>query len=46
MSDFAVKIEALSKNYDFVKAVDNISFAINEGDIFGLIGPEDRKSVV
>jgi ABC-2 type transport system ATP-binding protein len=40
MSDFAVKIEALSKNYDFVKAVDNISFAINEGDIFGLIGPD------
>ncbi len=40
MASFAVKIETLSKNYDFVKAVDNISFSINEGEIFGLIGPD------
>jgi ABC-2 type transport system ATP-binding protein len=33
-----LKVENISKNYDSVKAVDNFSFEVNEGEIFGLLG--------
>jgi len=35
-----VVFEQVSKSYGNVKAVNNISFKINEGEIFGLIGPD------
>ncbi len=37
-----IKIQAhnLSKNYGDVKALQNISFEVKEGEIFGLIGPD------
>lgn len=34
-----LKISSLSKNYDSFKAVDNIDFEINAGEIIGLLGP-------
>lgn len=34
-----VKVEDLSKTFGALKAVDNISFEVNEGEIFGFLGP-------
>ncbi len=36
---FALEIKNLSKYYGSFKAVDNISFGIEPGEIFGLLGP-------
>ena len=35
----AIKVDALSKHFQKSKAVDNISFQIEEGEIFGFLGP-------
>lgn len=35
----SIKVTNLSKNYDAQKAVDNISFSINKGEIVGFLGP-------
>lgn len=34
-----LKVENLSKNFGQVKALDNISFEVNKGEILGLLGP-------
>ncbi len=34
-----VQVEGLSKTYGTTKAVDNISFEVREGEIFGMVGP-------
>jgi ABC-2 type transport system ATP-binding protein len=34
-----VKVEKLSKNFGQLKAVDEVSFEIEEGEIFGFLGP-------
>ena len=36
---FAIEVEGLSKNFNSLKAVDNISFKVKKGEIFGLLGP-------
>ena len=36
---YAIKVDSLSKNFEKFKAVDNISFEIEEGEIFGFLGP-------
>lgn len=38
--NFVIKIENLCKSYKKVKAVDNVSFSVNKGEVFGLIGPD------
>ena len=38
--EFAVKIEKLSKSFTDIKAVDDISFNIEKGEMFGLVGPD------
>tara|TARA_B100000029_G_scaffold500424_1_gene572156 strand:+ start:352 stop:1356 length:1005 start_codon:yes stop_codon:yes gene_type:complete len=35
----AIKVDSLSKEFQKFKAVDNISFQIDEGEIFGFLGP-------
>ena len=35
----AIKVDSLSKHFQKFKAVDNISFQIEEGEIFGFLGP-------
>lgn len=35
-----IEINNLSKSYAGTKAVDNISFAVNSGEMFGLVGPD------
>ncbi|MFW6196307.1 MAG: ABC transporter ATP-binding protein [Thermoplasmatota archaeon] len=34
-----IDVKTLSKHYDDVKAVDNISFTVKEGEVFSLVGP-------
>lgn len=34
-----IEIKGLSKNFGGLRAVDNVSFKVEEGEIFGLIGP-------
>lgn len=36
----AVRVENLSKSYGSVKALDGISFTAQQGEIFGIIGPD------
>ncbi|MBK5190698.1 MAG: ATP-binding cassette domain-containing protein [Methanosarcinales archaeon] len=36
---FAIEVENLTKNFNGFVAVDNVSFSIESGEIFGLLGP-------
>ncbi|MFT7251371.1 MAG: ABC-2 type transport system ATP-binding protein [Flavobacterium sp.] len=36
----SIKVQNISKSYQQLKAVDDISFEVNEGELFGLIGPD------
>jgi len=36
---YAIKVEKLTKKFNGFTAVDDISFAVEEGEIFGLLGP-------
>jgi ABC-2 type transport system ATP-binding protein len=38
-STTAISVSHLKKTYGDVKAVEDVSFAVNEGEIFGLLGP-------
>ena len=35
-----IESSGLSKNFGAIKAIDNISFSVNESEIFGFIGPD------
>jgi ABC-2 type transport system ATP-binding protein len=34
-----IEIKGLTKTYGNVKAVDNITFSVSKGEVFGLLGP-------
>ena len=36
----AIEVEAISKSYGKVKALSDVSFAVEKGEVFGLIGPD------
>ena len=36
----AVHVTNISKTYGSVKALQNVSFQVNEGELFGIIGPD------
>ncbi len=36
---FAIQVSQLSRDFDDIKAVDNISFTVQAGEIFSLLGP-------
>jgi len=38
-ADVAIEVEALTKRYDTVTAVDEVAFAVRQGEIFGFLGP-------
>jgi len=35
-----IVVSNISKSYDGIEALDNISFEVNDGELFGLIGPD------
>lgn len=35
----AIKVHNLTKQYGKILAVDNISFTVNQGEVFGFLGP-------
>ena len=37
--DFAISVEGLVRNYDEIKAVDDVSFQVRKGEMFGFLGP-------
>jgi len=39
MDNNAVSVSGVSKTYNFTRVVDNVSFEVKRGEIFGLIGP-------
>ena len=36
----SIKVHNISKSYNKISAIDSISFEVNEGELFGLIGPD------
>ena len=36
----AIEVNNVSKSYGTVKALDQVSFTVGKGEIFGLIGPD------
>ena len=36
----SVSVSQLSKSYSSIKALDNVSFDVSEGELFGIIGPD------
>ncbi len=34
-----INVQHLSKQFNALRAVDDISFAVNEGEVFGFLGP-------
>ncbi len=40
MNSVIVKVQNLKKSFKEVKAVNNISFKVEEGEVFGLVGPD------
>ena len=39
INNIVINIEGLTKTYDKFTAVDEISFTVNEGEVFALLGP-------
>jgi len=40
MSEYAISCEGISKRYEKTLALDNLSFSVKRGEIFGFIGPD------
>ena len=36
----SIPVQNISKSYHQITAVDNVSFEVNPGELFGLIGPD------
>ena len=36
----AIEVNNVSKSYGAVKALDQVSFTVDQGEVFGLIGPD------
>ena len=44
MGEPIIQVENLYKNYGAVEALRGMSFAVEEGEVFGLLGPERRRA--
>ena len=40
----SINVQGISKKFGEQLAVNNVSFNVEAGEIFGLLGPKDRKS--
>ena len=38
--NMSIEVQNISKSYNKIKAVENITFNVNDGELFGLIGPD------
>ena len=38
-----IKVQNLTKKFGELRAVDNVSFAVEQGDILGFFGPKRRR---
>ena len=38
-----IEVTSLKKHYGELKAVDGISFSVNQGEVFGLLGPNGSR---
>ena len=36
----SVSVSRLSKSYTLIKALDNVSFEVQKGELFGIVGPD------
>lgn len=45
-SESIIEVVNLKKNFGTVPVIKDISFAVKKGEVLGIIGPSDRKSVV
>ena len=36
----SISVQNISKSYKSIQAIDTVSFEVNEGELFGLIGPD------
>ena len=36
----AIEVSHITKSYDDVQALDDVSFSVKQGEVFGLIGPD------
>ena len=36
----AIEVNNISKHYNKVQALRNVSFSVNKGEVFGIIGPD------
>ena len=43
MSEPVIAVEHLSRRFGSLVAVDDVSFAVRRGAIFGLLGPERQR---
>ena len=39
----SVSVSQLSKSYSSIKALDNVSFDVPKGELFGIIGPDGAE---
>ena len=46
MTEFIIQVEKLCKAFDAVVAVDNLSFQVHPGEIFGLLGPNGAGKTI
>ena len=37
---YAIEVKNVSKRFGAVQALDDVSFSVNKGEVFGLIGPD------
>lgn len=40
MSEYAIRCNGISKRYEKTQALDNLSFSVKRGEVFGFIGPD------
>ena len=41
----AIEVHNVSKSYGKVKALDDVSFSVGKGEVFGLIGPAGGQDI-
>lgn len=40
-----IEVSHISKRYQHIQALEDVSFAVNQGELFGIIGPDGSGKV-